>query len=231
MHSKLGRTGGGATNADTQKGYTINYDLMTPDVTKREMHSKLGRTGGGAANADTERGYAINYDLMTPDVTKREMYSKLGRTGGGATNVDTQKGYTINYDLMTPDVTKREMHSKLGRTGGGGGDNNCFMLRTRADYENAQMNVGKEMIEIINRPPTYSNYAKGPTADFTMLRVCDKIQINRAGLPSTIAINDKLPFIMSTSDTRNLENIRIDSHTKLNLEGNPYINNIIHKSI
>jgi hypothetical protein len=231
MYSKLGRTGGGAANADTERGYTINYDLMTPDVTKREMHSKLGRTGGGAANVDTQRGYTINYDLMTPDVTKREMYSKLGRTGGGATNVDTQKGYTINYDLMTPDVTKREMYSKLGRTGGGAGDNNTFMPRTRADYENAQMNVGKEMIEIINRPPTYSNYAKGPTADFTMLRVCDKIQINRAGLPSTIAINDKLPFIMSTSDTRNLENIRIDSHTKLNLEGNPYINNIIHKAI
>ena len=229
VHSKLGRTGGGAAN-DREKGYTINYDLMTPDVTLREVHSKLGRTGGGAAN-DREKGYTINYDLMTPDVTLREVHSKLGRTGGGAA-YEREKGYTINYDLMTPDVTLREMHSKLGRTGGGAGSNTTFLPRTRADYENAQMNVGKEQIEMINRAPTYSNYDKGPSADFTMLRVCDKIQINRAALPSTIAINEKLPFIMaSSSQLRAVENTRIDSHVKISLEGNPYINNLVHKAV
>jgi hypothetical protein len=229
IHSKLDRSGGGAA-FETEKGYTINYDLITPDVTKREMHSKLGRTGGGAA-FEREKGYTINYDLMTPDVTKREMHSKLDRSAGGAA-FEREKGYTINYDLMTPDVTKREMHSKLDRTGGGAGSNNTFLPRTRADYENAQMNVGKEQIEIINRPPTYSNYEKGPTADFTMLRVCDKIQINRAALPATITTSDKLPFTMASSNNvRFVENTRIDSHVKLNLEGNPYINNLIHKSV
>jgi hypothetical protein len=228
IHSKLGRTGGGAA-FEAEKGYTINYDLITPDATKREMHSKLGRTGGGAA-FEREKGYAINYDLITPDVTKREMHSKLGRTGGGAA-FEREKGYTINYDLLTPDVTKREMHSKLDRTGGGAGDNNTFKPRTRADYENARMNVGKEQIEIINRPPTYSNYSKGPSSDFTMVRVCDKIQINRAGLPSTIAINEKLPFVMSSNDLRRHENTRLDSHVKLSLEGNPYINNLVHKAV
>ncbi len=229
IHSKLDRTGGGAA-FETEKGYTINYDLITPDVTKREMHSKLGRTGGGAA-FEREKGYTINYDLMTPDVTKREIHSKLDRSAGGAT-FEREKGYVINYDLMTPDVTKREMHSKLDRTGGGAGSNNTFLPRTRADYENAQMNVGKEQIEIINRPPTYSNYEKGPTADFTMLRVCDKIQINRAALPATITTTDKLPFTMaSSSNIRFAENTRIDSHVKLNLEGNPYINNLVHKSV
>jgi len=193
------------------------------------MHSKLGRTGGGAAY-ETEKGYTINYDLLTPDVTKREMHSKLGRTGGGAA-FETEKGYTINYDLLTPDVTKREMHSKLGRAGGGAGDNNTFKPRTRADYENAIMNVGKEQIEIINRPPTYSNYSKGPSSDFTMVRVCDKIQINRAGLPSTIAINEKLPFVMSSNNLRSNDNNRLDSHVKLSLEGNPYINNLVHKAV
>ena len=229
IHSKLGRTGGGAA-FETEKGYSINYDLMTPDVTKREMHSKLDRTGGGAA-FETEKGYTINYDLMTPDVTKREMHSKLDRSAGGAA-FEREKGYIINYDLMTPDVTKREMHSKLDRSGGGAGSNNTFLPRTRADYENALINVGKEQIEIINRPPTYSNYEKGPTADFTMLRVCDKIQINRAALPATITSSDKLPFTMASSNNlRFVENTRIDSHVKLNLEGNPYINNLIHKSV
>jgi hypothetical protein len=94
------------------------------------------------------------------------------------------------------------------------------------------MNVGKEQIEMTGRTPTYSNYEKGPSADMTMVRVCDKIQINRAALSSTIAINDKLPFVMSTSSLLNgIENLRIDSHTKLNLEGNPYINNMVHKAV
>jgi len=229
MHSKLDRSAGGAT-FEREKGYAINYDLITPDVTKREMHSKLDRSAGGAT-FEREKGYTINYDLMTPDVTKREMHSKLDRSAGGAT-FEREKGYTINYDLMTPDVTKREMHSKLDRTGGGAGANNIFLPRTREDYENAIINVGKEQIEIINRPPTYSNYEKGPTADFTMLRVCDKIQINRAALPATIQTSDKLPFSMqSSSNLRTVENTRIDSHVKINLEGNPYINNVIHKSV
>jgi hypothetical protein len=229
MHSKLDRSAGGAA-FEREKGYSINYDLMTPDVTKREMHSKLDRSAGGAA-FEREKGYSINYDLMTPDVTKREMHSKLDRSAGGAA-FEREKGYSINYDLMTPDVTKREMHSKLDRSAGGAGSNNTFLPRTRADYENALINVGKEQIEIINRPPTYSNYEKGPTADFTMTRICDKIQINRAALPATIQTSDKLPFTMvSSSNLRAVENTRIDSHVKINLEGNPYINNVIHKSV
>jgi hypothetical protein len=65
-----------------------------------------------------------------------------------------------------------------------------------------------------------------------MLRVCDKIQINRAALPATITTSDKLPFTMASSNNvRFVENTRIDSHVKLNLEGNPYINNLIHKSV
>ena len=231
ISEKLERTGGGAAFADTEKNYTINYDLLTPDVTKREISSKLDRTGAGAKNVDTNKSYTINYDLMTPDVTKREMSAKLDRTGAGAKNVDTDKSYTINYDLMTPDVTKREMSAKLDRTGGG-----AFGVkiapRARLDMENAHDNPGKEAVLMTGRTPTLSNYDKGPSFDFTMLRMCNKIQVNRAGLPSTIAINEKVPFTMSRNPAmRSIENTRIDCHPALNLEENPYINNLIHKSI
>jgi hypothetical protein len=230
IHNRTDRDGAAITgNIFKTHAYDPND---VPDVTRREIHSKLDRSGGGPKYNEAEKGYTINYDLLTPAVTRREMHSKLGRTGGGAANVVNEKGYTINYDLLTPAVTRREIHSKLGRSGGGAGDNNTYLPRTRADYENARMNEGKEQIEMIGRTPTYSNYAKGPTADMMMVRVCDKIQINRAALSSTIAINDKLPFVMSTSSLLNgIENMRIDSHTKLNLEGNPYINNMVHKAV
>ena len=135
------------------------------------------------------------------------------------------------YDLFTPDVTRREMSQDLNRTGGG-----AYGLkiapRTRLDVENAHDNPGKESIEKIGRTPTLSNYDKGPTFDFTMLRMCNKIQVNRASLPSTIAINEKVPFIMTQSPMlRNVENTRIDCHPELVLDQNPYINNLIHKSI
>ena len=230
VHSKYDRDGAAITGNILK---THAYDPNdVPNLTRREMHAALDRAGAGPKYNEAEKGYTVNYDLLTPAVTRREMHSKLERSAGGAANVVNEKGYTINYDLLTPDITRREIHSKLGRSGGGAANNNTFLPRTRADYENARMNDGKEQIEMIGRTPTYSNYAKGPSADMMMVRVCDKIQINRAALPSTIAINDKLPFVMSTSSLLNgIENMRIDSHTKLNLEGNPYINNMVHKAI
>ena len=231
ISAKLERTGGGAAFGDAEKNYTVNYDLITPDVTRREISAKLDRTGAGAKNVDNELGYTVNYDLLTPDVTKREISAKLDRTGAGAKNVDNEKGYTINYDLLTPDVTKREISAKLDRTAGG-----AFGVkiapRSRLDAQNAHDNPGKESIEITGRTPTLSNYDKGPTFDFTMLRMCNKIQVNRAGLPSTIAINEKVPFTMSRNPAmRTIENTRIDCHPALNLEENPYINNLVHKSM
>jgi hypothetical protein len=230
IHNKYDRDGAAITG-NIFKTHTYDPNDI-PELTRREMHAALDRAGAGPKYNEAEKGYTINYELLTPAVTRREMHSKLGRTGGGAANVDNEKGYSINYELLTPAVTRREIHSKLGRTGGGAGDNNTFLPRTRNDYENARMNVGKEQIEMTGRTPTYSNYSKSPSGDMTMVRICDKIQINRAGLPSTIAINDKLPFVMSSSSLLNgIENLRIDSHTKLSLEGNPYINNMVHKAV
>ena len=234
MFSKLDRANAGAKIQQSDKGYAINYDLMTPDVTNREMYSKLDRARTGAKAQQSDKGYAINYDLMTPDPTNREMYSKLDRARTGAKAQDGDKGYTINYDLMTPDPTNREMYSKLDRAkGGANGDSTYLPQRTRDDYLNANINVGREQVEMTGRAPTLSNYDKGPTYDFTMLRMCEKLQINRDVIPSTIAINEKLPFVMSFSGSplKTMENPNIDSFTKQNLNRNPYINNVVHKAI
>jgi hypothetical protein len=233
MHSKLDRANAGARQQQADKGYAINYELFTPDITNREMHSKLDRANAGAKVQDGNKGYAINYDLFTPDVTNREMYSKLDRANAGAKVQDRDKGYAINYDLFTPDVTNRELYSKLDRSKGGANGNSTYLpTRTRDDYLNANINVGREQVEKTGRAPTISNYDKGPTYDFTMLSMCEKLQINRDIIPSTIAINEKLPFIMSFSGSplKTMENPNIDSYVKQNLNRNPYINNVVHKA-
>jgi hypothetical protein len=234
LYSNLDRARTGAKAQDGDKGYAINYDLMTPDVTNRELYSKLDRARTGAKAQDGDKGYAINYDLMTPDVTNRELYSKLDRARTGAKAQDGDKGYAINYDLMTPDVTNRELYSKLDRSrGGANGDSTYLPQRTRDDYLNANVNVGREQVEMTGRAPTLSNYDKGPSYDFTMLRTCEKLQINRDVIPSTIAINEKLPFVMSFSGSplKTMENPNIDSFAKQNLNRNPYINNVVHKAM
>jgi hypothetical protein len=194
----------------------------------------LDRANAGANQVEGGRNYTINYDLATPDPTRREIHSALDRSAAGAKNQLGDKGYAINYELFTPDPTRREMYSKLDRSAGGAnGDSTYLPPRRRDDYINAHINVGREQVEMTGRTPTLSNYDKGPTYDFTMLRMCEKLQIDRDLIPSTIAINEKLPFIMSFSGSpiKTMENPNIDTFTKQNLSGNPYINNVVHKAI
>jgi len=234
IHSALDRANAGANQVEGGRNYTINYDLATPDPTRREIHSALDRANAGANQVEGGRNYTINYDLATPDPTRREIHSALDRSAGGAKNQLGDKGYAINYELFTPDPTRREMYSKLDRSAGGAnGDSTYLPPRRRDDYINAHINVGREQVEMTGRTPTLSNYDKGPTYDFTMLRMCEKLQIDRDLIPSTIAINEKLPFIMSFSGSpiKTMENPNIDTFTKQNLSGNPYINNVVHKAI
>ena len=232
IHDRYDRDGV-AIQPTMSKGHYFDSNDV-PDVTNREMFSKLDRSNAGAKIQDGDKGYAINYELFTPDVTNREIYSKLDRANAGAKAQQTDKGYAINYDLMTPDPTNREMYSKLDRAkGGANGDSTYLPQRVRDDYLNANINVGREQVEMTGRAPTLSNYEKGPTYDFTMLSMCEKLQINRDVIPSTIAINEKLPFVMSFSGSplKTMENPNIDSFTKQNLNRNPYINNVVHKAI
>ena len=69
--------------------------------------------------------------------------------------------------------------------------------------------------------------------DFTTVSLCEPIQIKRDLMSSTISINDTLPFTLTKSpqNTKLVRNIRINNYVKDSLDGNPYINNIIHKSV
>ena len=82
------------------------------------------------------------------------------------------------------------------------------------------------------RRPVSSNYSKGPTMDYTMMTMCEPIQINRELMARAIETNDKLPFMDTHIPMlRSVENDRMDSHIEINLKGNPYVNNLLHKTL
>ena len=229
INNKYDRAGLGITG-DAYKNRAVDYNDI-PDITKREIHSKLNRSGGGAQGQDQQKSYVINYIDSTPEITKREMHSKLNRSGGGAQGQDQKKSYVINYIDYTPEITKREIHSELNRSGGGAIEQQSGKMMSRGDVLNMVINTAREKIAK-GRAPTLSNTDMGPTMDFTLVRVCDKIQINRALIPRTLETNDQLPYQMTHMPVnRTIDQNRMGSYIKNNLEGNPYINNMLYKSI
>ena len=192
----------------------------------REIHSKTDRAG--VVTGDKGGDYAVNYINYTPDPTMREIHSKTDRAG--VVTGDKGGNYTVNYINYTPDPTLREIHSKIDRSAAGA-SGVYLATRTRDDANNSIVNIQREIISK-GRAPTNSKYNKGPTMDFTTVTLCEPIQIKRDLMSSTIAINDKLPFMLTQTPTgRIISNTRTNEFTQKVLNKNPYINNIVHKSV
>ena len=216
----------GHMTGDHNKGYQIDYSNMTPDITNRTITAKTERASH--MTGDQIKGYQIDYSNMTPDITNRTITAKTERAGH--MTGDQNKGYQIDYSNMTPDMTKRAINSKLDRSAAGA--NGVYHPgRTREDAGNSQINIQREVISK-GRTPTTSNFDKGPSLDFTTVTLCDPLPNKPRVLSGTIAINEKLPFMVtSTPNGRSVTNTRINEFTQDNLNDNPYINNIVHKSI
>jgi len=224
IHSKTDRAG--FLRGDRTGTYSINYTDYTPDITLREINSKTDRSG--VITGKLEKSYNINYINYTPDQTMREIHSKTDRAG--VVTGDRNSNYTINYINYTPDPTMRDIHSKVDRSAAGA-SGVYLATRTRDDANNSIINIQREVISK-GRAPTNSKYNKGPTMDFTTVTLCEPIQIKRDLMSSTIAINEKLPFILTQTPTgRVVSNTRTNEFTQKVLNENPYINNIIHKSV
>ena len=222
IHDKPDRAG--HLGGERGNGYAYDYVNATPDITMKEVHIKTDRAGN--LNGDRQGNYTINYTLFTPDPTLKDIHIKTDRVGN--LMGDKQQTYALDYINATPDMTMKEIHIKTDRAGlitGDRGGSYAF------DSKNVYTNPVKEIIAK-GRAPTNSNYSKGPTMDMTTVSLCEPIQIKRDLLSSTIQINDKLPFILtSVPDGRTIRNTRMNEFTQSNLNENPFINNLVHKSV
>jgi hypothetical protein len=222
IHDKPDRAG--QFTGERQNQYAYDYINATPDMTMKEIHIKTDRAG--VLTGDRQSKYVIDYTLFTPDPTLKDIHINTDRAG--VITGDKQQIYAYDYVNATPDMTMKEIHIKTDRAGvitGDRGGSYAF------DSKNVYTNPVKEVIAK-GRAPTNSNYSKGPTMDMTTVSLCESIQIKRDLLSSTIQINDKLPFILtSVPDGRTIRNTRMNEFTQENLNENPFINNLVHKSI
>lgn len=221
IHSRPDRAGHVTGN---KEGYHAIDWTDIPDVTMREIHSEYDRAGNVSGNRESY--VAVDFDDI-PDPTMREIHP-----GGRTANVTGNKhGYrTIDWDDV-PDITMREIHPG-GRAGPAHQTENKRQP-SRHHFMVMKTNAGKEATNK-NRAPTKVSFNKGYTLDFSAIQ--HRTLPNATWRPgpgsSTMWSNDSLKSVNTKIPTnRYYVNDRILSYTNENLEGNPYVQNVIHASV
>ena len=202
------------------ESYTINYNNATPDPTNRNMYNVNDKGNIKGYN----EGYTINYLNATPNPTNRNMYNVNDKGNVKGYN----ESYIINYLNSTPDPTKKDIHKVINHTGSIAG---YEQQRSRLDANNMRTNTVKDLNTIVPHGPTYSNYDKTPSMDYTTLTSnYNKLQINRELYPDIeqrVAGMD-YPSVRTKILIPNDE-YHFNSFVNDNLQGNPYINDVVNK--
>jgi len=221
IHSKPDRSGNVSGNREQYRA--IDYNDV-PEVTMREIHGKSDRSGHVSGNKEQYK--AIDYSDV-PDVTMREIHGKMDRAGVVTDN--RQQYRTIDYSDV-PDVTMREIHPG-GRTGGA--QSRDLKQGSRHQYMNMKINGAKEALEE-GRAPTKIGMNKGWSIDETAFQFRNPVEGKwRSGPGSDMMYkNDTLGITSTRIPTGKFHiNDRILAFTEENLEGNPLVNNLIHRGI
>ena len=204
-------------------GYGAAHDNTTARVTLRgnkEKHIQQPKHDVGMAyilkKGNMEAVTTMRQYTQDNKYTQPLLHKKLGAYGAaqdGTFAPTTIKQLTID-------------NKYLGTLGGKDKD------RPREDVDNAYLNVNKEKIAL-GRYPTLSNYSKGPTFDYTKMRVNNPVQLNRVLVGNKFGYDKsrlipkvRIPGILKHNLDRN-----INEYLKDTLKNNPYVNNSQHKSI
>ena len=223
QHNSSRSKGGVGFNVD--KPVAFDYVNSIPEPTRRNQHNS-SRSKGGAANRNS-KPIAFDYVNNIPDPTRRDQHNS-SRSKGGAGH-EQEKPFVFDYINNIPDVTLREIQGETKAIGHAHAHEQTAQ-RSRRDAHNMSVNTSKEKIAA-GRAPTNSNYDKGPTFEFTQVELKDPIQINRELIPDTIPCNGKIiPRQSYNGNSKFYVNDRILSHIEDNLDGNPFVNNLLHKS-
>ena len=228
VYNKMDRAGVVGNTNVVGKSYAFNTNNAIQDPTMRDIYNKMDRAGVVGNTNVVGKSYAFNTKDNIPDQTQREIYIKTDRAGVVG-NSQLNQGYVQDIKNAIPDQTMREIH--VNNKYIGTAKYVVDQLRARDDVKNAQTNATKEIISK-GRTPTLSNYSRGPTMDYTTVQLCDPILIeNREQYPDSSQLTThKLPFLMKLYNPLPLQNKYINEHIDESLQGNPFINNMVHLS-
>jgi len=108
--------------------------------------------------------------------------------------------------------------------------------RRRKDAYNSLVNITKDNITVVRDggAPTTSNYNKIRTFEQTMTQICEPIQSNRRVYGQMVGQRPLqcMPLMYTrTGRTLPQQSFRFDTCVVDSLKTNPYVNNLVHKSV
>ena len=228
IHDRTDRAGQ-VGNGEFERPYTYDETNWIPDPNMRNIHDRTDRAGQ-MGNKEYSKGYTYDGTNWIPDPNMRNIHDRTDRAGQVG-NAQLEKQFAFDMINNIQDPTMRDIHSRYDRAGVMGA-NEKEKQRSRGDANNMRVNIEKEKVSQ-GRSPTNSSYSKGPTVNFTMMNLKEPMNFNREIYPDIQQnTTDKMGFI-GTRSKQSLpqQSFRFFSFVDENLEGNPLVNNIVHKSI
>jgi len=154
------------TKGNFNSDFLFNYEAGIPDRTNRDQTTTTKNITGTKGNFNSD--IMFNYEAGIPDRTNRDQTTTTKNITGTKGNYDGD--YMFNYDSGIPDFTNRDQTTITKNISGTRG--NADQNRSRLDYNNALLNVEKEVIAQGRAPVPVKNN-KGPTAVFTQYVFCN----------------------------------------------------------
>ena len=228
---ELGNIGTSTSN----KSYTYDKSGIKPRITNRNIYNQ--EESGNIGTSTSDKLYTYDKSGIKPGITNRNIYNQeeSGNIGTSTSN----KSYTYDKSGIKPGITNRNIYNYTDHNGAA--PVSIVKQMSRESANNMYVNQGKDNLTIIHHSPTPVKYYKTPSNDNKVLRMCNKIQVNRDLYPDI-----KQQLVIGTEPLQNDVSINqwytrpkqsIDSTEwrfllpiKENLQGNPYINNLLYKS-
>ena len=218
-------------NDHARGGYTTQQDGTIAPPTMRQMTQNNTYQQPLGPNDHAKGGYTTQQDGTIAPPTMRQMTQNNTYQNPLGTQEHEKGGYTAEQDGTIAPATLRQLTQ-----------NNTYQnplgfsekQRGRRDAHNSLVNITREVVAQ-GRYPTTSNYDKGPINDFTQVRLCEPIQINRELYGTRYGQNvnqciptmyTKMGYVLPQTGWRSYT-----SHIGNNLSSNPFVNNTQHKSV
>jgi len=224
---------GHAKNSQLNKGHAFDMVSNIPDPTKKDANIINAHING--AGTAWKQTYAYDKINAIPDPTKRNM-TEQNTNIIGVHGVDMEKGaYQADYYNTQMKTTLRQLI-----------ENNTHInpaiqheglkYRARGDANEMLVDIAKEKLNVIrdDGAPTTCNYNIGPMYDYTMVELCEPIQVNR-DVYGAQPWGNPLQCV-TTGYTRfpndiPLANTRLDPCVLSQLDTNVFINNVVNKYV
>ena len=221
---------------DKEKGgYQVEVQNTVAPTTLKQMTQKVTQLNPAYMHDKTQGAYQINVQNTHAPTTLRQMTAKVTQLNPAYLHEKTQGAYQINQQNTVAPTTLRQLTQFKTH-------NNPAILhegtktRSRNDITNSLVNIAKEAAVIArdSGAPTTSNYDKGPTFDYTMVELCEPIQVNRNLYPN---MEGQRPLQCVPTMYTRIANVlpqqswRFDTCITENLKTNPFVNNTQHKSV